>query len=595
MTFTRRTFPQVLDNLLTDITGGVAAEDHPFPPPGAGSPPYRHSLQQPPASDVISVYGVRDGQAHLFRKGVDYELLSDRKTLAWKETQKGAQLPDPGTLFYVNYYPAAAKRVLTDLQVGSVLRTLSESVALEFARLYAQLEAVYRSAYIDTATGSALDNVVALLGIQRVRSGRPAGEIEFTRVPGTKGEINIPAGTRVMTADGEVHYETTGPVTMAPGQNTIRVVARDLEANDPLPADALAVLPIPIAGIASVSNPAPTAVTTEDETDEELRARATSFLHGSERATLGAIGQALVTQGVSADVEEVADTPGVVEVTPHVESMSPELEQRLLTAIEAVRPAGVKVILKGAEPPLKVDLRIRLTTGSTLLPADRRAVQRTARERLAGYFGKLPAKQPASVNKIIALVSGIAGVEEMRLLSATAAGANVLDLAAGELAVAGTPTALGDLSIADPALPTMLDAVVTFPADQAAADRAAIQTALNNALAYVNNMNASDLPSGASTAEQERRVLSYGKLLWIIPLPGKPGASLEDYDTAVATGTPPSLPTAAAIAPYKAQFVFTQESGQSRILAGDAGSYALTPFERLSLNSVEVQPRSGNA
>ena len=68
MSFRRRTFPEVLDNLLTDITGGVAAESQPFPPPDAGAPPYRHLLQRPPVSDVVSIYGARDQQPFLFRK-----------------------------------------------------------------------------------------------------------------------------------------------------------------------------------------------------------------------------------------------------------------------------------------------------------------------------------------------------------------------------------------------------------------------------------------------------------------------------------------------------------------------------------------------
>ncbi len=249
MSLRRREFPEVLENLLTAISRGVAAESHPFPPPGANGSSYRHDLQQPPVADVVSVYGSRDGQPHLFRKDVDYTLLDDtpRQTIEWKE---GAQLPDPGTLIQVNYYPESAQPVLTDLYTGSVVRTLSESIALEIARLYAQLEVVYRSGFVDTATGSSLDNVVALLGIERVAGGRPAGEVEFTRSPGSRGIINIPAGARIITADGNVEYETTESVTLAEGQNTIRVVARDLEINDPLPADALTVLPVPIAGIA---------------------------------------------------------------------------------------------------------------------------------------------------------------------------------------------------------------------------------------------------------------------------------------------------------------------------------------------------------
>jgi small-conductance mechanosensitive channel len=72
-------------------------------------------------------------------------------------------LPDEGTIVHINYLRDDVAPTLTDLQVGSVVRTLAESVALEIARLYAQLDAVYDAAFIDTAAGSALDKVVALV------------------------------------------------------------------------------------------------------------------------------------------------------------------------------------------------------------------------------------------------------------------------------------------------------------------------------------------------------------------------------------------------------------------------------------------------
>lgn len=597
MSLRRRTFPEVLDNLLTAISGGVAAEPHPFPPPGANGQPPRHDLQQPPVADVVSVYGSRDGQPHLFRKDEDYALLDgpQRSAIEWRQ---GAQLPDPGTLVQVNYYPESAQPVLTDLFTGSVVRTLSESIALEMAGLYAQLEAVYRSGFVDTAAGSSLDNVVALLGIERVAGGRAAGEVEFTRSAGTRGIINIPAGTLVTTADGNVQYETTGSVTLT--QNTIRVVARDLEPNDPLPADALNVLSLPIAGIQGVTNPAPTAIATRDETDEELRTRAKNFLHGSERATLGAIRQAIAREGVTADVVEPPGAPGRVEVTPHADTMPPEEMQRLLTSIEESRPAGVLVTLKGAQPPRSVNLELRITTADGLIEQDLRAAQRTVREKIEDYFKRLPPKEAGSINRIVGLVLSVPEIQDVRLLSATwtieGAVQDVLNTATGQLDIGGFPTVLGELHIADPNLPTLLTALISYPEADDPPDVPAIQASLSGALSYLNDLNATELPSEASEAERARRTLSYGKLLHVVPLPveDKPAGSLEEFDAAAASGTAPQLPDETTVAPYEVTFVFTLESGLSRILsrAADEG-YALTPFERLSPGGVEQQPEAG--
>src|SRR5205823_9251347 len=61
MSFRRRTYPEVLENLITSLTGGVASESQPFPPPGQKAVPYTLALQQPPAAAVVSVWGARDG------------------------------------------------------------------------------------------------------------------------------------------------------------------------------------------------------------------------------------------------------------------------------------------------------------------------------------------------------------------------------------------------------------------------------------------------------------------------------------------------------------------------------------------------------
>ncbi len=586
MSFRRRQFPEVLENLLTSVTKGVAGETQPFPPRGATAPPYRHTLQQPTVAEVVSVYGSRDDQSHQFRKDVDYKLLDDKQTIEW---QKGAELPDPGSLLEINYYPQSAQPVLTDIQTGSIIRTLSETVALEVARLYAQLDAVYQAGFVDTASGKALDNVVALLGITRVLGGRPAGEVEFTRAPNSLGTITIPAGTRVAIADGSVQYGTTAEVTMAVGQNTIRVVARDLQPNPPQAAGTLVLLPIPIDGIASVTNPAPTAIATQDETDDQLRTRAKNFLHGSERATLGAINQAIASQGLTADVVEVENTPGVVEITVHTEAISPDQQQRLMQAINAVRPAGVLVRFKGVAPPRKVNLELLLTSAKGLLEQDLLAAQHTIHDKLQDYFARLSSKDAGSLTRIVGLVLSVPGIEDVKVLSATwtvdGVDVNVLDSTAGQLTIAGFPKVLGELSLIDPNLPTQLSVVVSCPANSAQPDNLSIQSALNTALSYLNNLNTSALAPGAPAAEQAKRAISFGKLLFVIPLPGKPGQTLDSYDNA----TPlPTLPDENSIKPYSAKFVFTQESGLSSILSRDADSYTLTPSERLSLSGVEI-------
>jgi uncharacterized phage protein gp47/JayE len=591
VSFRRRSYPEVLENLLTTLSGGVAAETQPFPPEAATSAPFRMPLEQTQPRDVISVHGTRNGQSHRFRKGADFVL--DGNALVWPDS---AELPDAGTVVHINYFGPPRPGPVTDIHTGSVVRTVAETIALEIAGVYAQLEAVYESAFIDTAEGRSLDNVVALLGIERVRSGRATTQVEFTRAPGTRGAITIPAGTRVMDEAGEVEYGTTEDATLPPEQKTIRVHARDLEANDPVAADALVVLPVPIAGVVKVTNPAPASIGTRDETDEELRTRAKSFLHGSERGTLGALQQAVASQGggITADIIE-ASTPGFVSITPHAETIPPTLYQRLATAVLEVRPAGVKVTIEAAEAPQKIDLELRLTTISTLLEPDLRAAHEAVRNKITDYFAKLPVNEAVSINKLVGLALGVSGVEDVRILSATLEdGSSVLDREAGVIDVVDAqaerlPKTLGALRIADPNLATTLLAAVTFADGDAPPDAAQMRAALEEAIAYLNDLNASE-PAGSM--DSERRNVSHGKLLLVTPLPGHIPGDLEAHDTVVAGGGSPLLPDAAAILPYRVSFVFTQAAGVSARLTQASHSYQLTPFERLTLGGVEVAVES---
>jgi hypothetical protein len=588
VSFRRRDYPEVLDNVLTEVVGGVAAEAQPFPPPGATPDgPFEHALEHPRARRIVSAYGTRNGESLRFREGVDYELRPDGQTLRWL---KGAMLPDEGSIVHVNYLREDVPPTLTDLQVGSVLRTLAESVSLEIARLYAQLGAVYDAAFIDTATGSALDKVVALLGLARVRGNRASTDVRFTRAPGAAGTITITAGTRIIDGRARFEYATTDTVTMAANQNVVTVTASDLEpANEPVEANVLTVLPVPIAGISAVTNPGPASRATADETDAELRTRTKSFLHGSERATLGALQQVLARQQVRAEIVEVEDTPGLVRVTPQAADLPPERVAQLIADLDAARPAGVRVELLGVRVPLPVDIDLKLVTQPRLPEAQLKRAHDAVRAALVDYFGSLPLRADASLNQIVGRVLAVVGVQDVQLLSARARVVEDgvesieerLDAAAGVIHLAEDPAVLGELRIADPNLPTGLAVIVRFPSAGAAPDPGQMEAALAAALAYLNDM-AATLSAPDDAAATARRTLSLGKILRVLPLPGRVAQTLVSLDPAAA------LPTVAEVAPFVVSAFVQQSNGLTRALLDDAGSYTMTPGERLGLTAVTL-------
>src|SRR5262249_12733607 len=138
----------------------------------------------------------------------DYELApngQDPKDLSRLRFLPFGKKPAPNTDVTVNYYPRTTDPVvINDLNVGSVVRTLMEAVSKELATLYQQLNIAHDSAFLETAPASSLDRVVALLGYQRFRAGRPVGSVTFRRRAGLIGDITIPAGTPVTDAADKI-------------------------------------------------------------------------------------------------------------------------------------------------------------------------------------------------------------------------------------------------------------------------------------------------------------------------------------------------------------------------------------------------------
>ena len=526
------------------------------------------------------MFGERNGLSTRFAVDQDVELSRDGTALVWRQ---GGARPDAGSLVQVNYLRRDDTASLTDLEVGGVARTITEAFARETARLYAQLQAVYDAGFIDSATGGSLDKVVALLGVARVPADRATANLTFTRDPGAPGAITIPAGTRVIDAEVKVEYETVETVTISPAQTHISVDARDVEpANDPVGADVLTILPVPIAGIVSVTNPAPAVRAAAAETDAELRTRAQNFLNGSERATLGAFRAALARQAIQGEIAEPADRPGVVVVTPVVSDLSPERREQLLAALEDVRAAGVVVEMAEAQAPAQIEVEIELTSRAGLPDTDRAAAHEAVRAAIENYFATLEIRKDASLNRIVGLVLAVPGIEDVTILSARVRqsdGTTVdrLDPVAGIISLADTPTVLSELSISDPALPTKADLRIVFPAASPAPDRNAVTAAVEAALAYLVGQAA--LPASADVL-----TLSFGKLLRVLPAPVGQGQTLASYDAA--PEPKPALPADGGL--YDVTLFIAQANGLTRILAGPTDSYQISTRERLVLNSVSV-------
>ncbi len=343
MTFVAQPYEQFVDDLLTAFTGGVIREEQQF----LGSEESYSLASANAIPFTLKVFGQRNETFVLFEQGIDYNYDSEQAAIAWKPD---GRLPDDRSFFYVNYYPQEGTRRLSDRNPGSVTTTLAEALAREFAVLHKQMEAIYRSAFVDLATGASLEHVAALLSLTRKDAKFASGEVLFKRNTPAPGDITIPSGTLVSTAQGQ-NFESTDKRTLRKGQLAVVVPIR-AQVEGPagkVEAGAITNINRPIFGIESVINDEATFFATAKETDEELRRRLKGTLERAGKATLDAIKYGLIediseiTEG-NIQVAERAEVPGFVEVKLGLDSTGDtDLVRRIEESIFKARPAGIRV------------------------------------------------------------------------------------------------------------------------------------------------------------------------------------------------------------------------------------------------------------
>ena len=129
-----RPYQQVVDDILTAMVGGVVNEQIFF---DVNHDRYRLSQ---PASEIRSINGivtttvkqVPTATQHTFQTVADYLFSEGDNSVVWVA---GGLKPDDESIFFVDYFrkEPTGFSPLTDLNVGSVTRTLSEAVGREIA------------------------------------------------------------------------------------------------------------------------------------------------------------------------------------------------------------------------------------------------------------------------------------------------------------------------------------------------------------------------------------------------------------------------------------------------------------------------------
>ncbi|HEY6188615.1 MAG TPA: baseplate J/gp47 family protein [Pyrinomonadaceae bacterium] len=469
-----RPYQEIVDDILTAIVGGIVNEPIFF-----DLKEDLYPLSQP-SSDVRGITGTltlpgANGELqpthHSFQKSVDFIFSEGDNGVVW---QQGGAKPDDETIFYVDYFRRDSRSPLSDINVGSVTRTLGEAIGREIATVYQQINLAYLSGFVDTATGQSLDLVVAILGVKRKTKEFAQGLVTFFRDPAAgDGNITIPENTLLSTEKGEATFVTIELRTLQRGQVRIDVPVRATLASKGeagiVKAGAITTLAQPITGISRVTNFEATFLGAEGETDEQLRARAKAKLRAIGNATIAALANA-VFEG-RAKLAEVFDpnsapakrtTPGTVALL--IES-EPERFLSLQAAVEQTRAAGVQVTLVARYVFFKPRIVARIDPGLT--GAGKEKLIGQIIEAMQQYVDTLSTGDPASGDELLKAIKKVKEVKEAKIVDVLTSRSDI-----------GQPGAEGLVKV-------LLDAISTAQANETATDTAARDAALSVALTNV--------------------------------------------------------------------------------------------------------------
>ncbi|MFZ5816344.1 MAG: baseplate J/gp47 family protein [Bacillota bacterium] len=321
---------------------------------------------------------------------------------------------------------------LTDVNPGSVVRTLVEAFGRELAEAHARLSHIYEMGYIDTATGESLDFLVALLGQRRIDGLQVVGDAVFTRDSRVAGRVVIPEGTRLkvqLQPSGLAYYRTSREAELEPGQNsvTVPVVADPAEGEEPtahlLPdeLDWQVVQDVPLAGIGGVDIPRPTVQRGYRESDDDLRRRVKGLIDAAGGGTLKAMERAILATGHAAGVVfRDADSdglprlqPGQLEVVVDGDLAAPNAYSEIRDAINRTKGPGILVSIRGITTrTVTIQLRV-LPSTPNLSAGKKQALRRAIEQTVQGAIVGLKVGEKLLWNPVQAKVLSLDGVRDI--------------------------------------------------------------------------------------------------------------------------------------------------------------------------------------
>ncbi|CUU83026.1 baseplate assembly protein J [Campylobacter hyointestinalis] len=269
-------------------------------------------------------------------------------------------LPYPNVIEELNYDEIlnSVKNVFKEYLTGDEISLLEsdnysallETLAYRELLLRARINQSVKSMLLPFATGSNLDNVAAIYGIERLKGEKPTARIKFSLSTTLNYDVYIPPGLVLVSKDGETATLKDSLSIKAGDKEIVGVSVLDSFVKSSSIKCELIQTPLPF--VLTAKQESEFTGGAERESDDRLRERAVLSL---ERFSTAGSAKAYIYQAMSANakVEEVSvlnGGAGIVNVYLKTTNMSEETRQNVADHLngEKVRPLTDSVVVANA-------------------------------------------------------------------------------------------------------------------------------------------------------------------------------------------------------------------------------------------------------
>lgn len=325
------------------------------------------------------------------------------------------------------------KTPLTNLNAGSVIRTIVEVLSKAIADIYELLTHVSRGGFIQTSEGKWLDLKVREFGLSRKEGVKATGYITFSRYEPKDENITIPLGSIIKTAkdnDGrEYRFLTTEEKILEAGKLLVVVTAEAemIGSAYNVGKETINIMASAISGIDTVTNTdvdlgAGTRIWqisegTNTETDDELRHRA---IYRWDELSVGGTANAYASWALSVDgvkdvkiLDDFPFGPGTVGMLVLAESgePSPELLQEVYDVIRIRKPLTSKIHVLA--PQIKeVDIEITVERYASFEESD---IENLTLQSVMAFNGVLVIGESLVRSRLISTIMALEGVYSVEI------------------------------------------------------------------------------------------------------------------------------------------------------------------------------------